>query len=270
VSKVAVALQSASSFRVRQQAAETLRKSGSTEALEALLEARSQRDPRVRTAIASALSGFLQPDSFAGLRDWILSEKNPGVTAAALRSLAVHLTPGARELLIQFLNTSCFKERMAEAALDSMRRQEDPSLVGPILAALQTRSSRWPTALTASALEAIGHLNREQREHPLVRETLLSYLQNPQQRLRIAAIQGLGNLRDPRAIPALESFASLSPYRAEKEPAQKALETIQSARGESEELKSLRTELQQLRSLTGEFKKELEDIQKKLKPEQTR
>jgi aminopeptidase N len=269
VEKIGATLEKASLTAVRQRAAETLRKAGSPEALEHLLKARSQSDCRVRLSVLNALGGFLQPQALEGLHQHLRAEKNPGVAAAALRSLALHQTPETRELLLRYLNTPCYRDRLAEGALEAIRRREDASFFTPLLEAIRAHSPRWPNQLTAAALETLGHLHRNESKRDTAREVLLPYLQDPRGRLRIAAIQGLGNLLDPAAIPALEAFSNLSPYRAEREPALKAIEKIRAARSESEEFKSLRSELEALRTKGREFEKELEMLKKRLDPAKT-
>ncbi len=264
VAKIAMALQSAQHYGVKVKAAETLQKARTDEALAALTSALSQSDARVRNAVVKAVGGFYSPQALSILRQTILHEKNPGIIATALRALGAYQTQEVRGWLSKFVNTASFRERLAEGAIAAMRAQDDPPLAGALLDALRTRGNELPSATLAAGLEAVGALQRNERNKDASRDALLSYLSHPKQQVRLAAITGLGNLEDSRSIPALETFASASAYRAEKPVAEKALEKIRAARKPNEELQGLRTEISSLQDAGRELKKEVETLRKRL------
>ncbi len=266
VAKIESSLQSAPFYGVRERAAEVLKQSRSRQALEALLRGPEQHDPRVRNAVANALGGYLDAAASQGLLQIIRSEKNPGITASALRSLGPHQNPETREVLVKFLSTPCYRDRLAEASLNTMRRQDDPTFYPAIEDALLKSIDHWPTAVSASALETLGYLHRNEGNREPARERLAAFLNHPKERLRTAAINALGSLENPRSIPALETFSQMSPDRPEKDPADKALEKIRAARRPSEEIKALRDEIQKLQKREQDFEKDLETIKKKLEP----
>ncbi|NBV85845.1 MAG: hypothetical protein EBS01_06205 [Verrucomicrobia bacterium] len=263
VAKIQDVLQSATHYGVRLAAAEVLQKARSDAALKALLASRDQPDARVRNAVAKAIGGYFEASAGDALLDFA-SNKNPGIAATALRALGPYQTEAVRATLLKAVATPSFRERLAEAALSAIRTQDDPALAAPLLDALRRRAPQLPSASLALGLETAGSLSRNELRKDEVREYLLSYLTAPKESIRIAAINALGNLEDPRSISALETFSSASAFRAEKEPAQKALEKIRAARRTSDELKGLRDEVMSLREAQKELGRDLEKLRKQL------
>jgi aminopeptidase N len=264
VSKIATTLKTAPHYGVRIRAAEVLRVARTPEALTALQEALTEADARVRNAVVKAIGGWFDPAAMALLQTVLATEKNPGITATALRALAPYQTPAVREILASHLSKPSFKERITEGALDAMKAQDDPGNVPALLEAIGGRLSSAPSNTLASALEALGALQRNETARDTVREVLLAKLQHPREAIRLASIQALGSLEDPRAIPMLETYSGASTLKPEKAAAQKAIEKIRAAHKPSEELKTLRAEVAELLKTGGELKKELETLKKKI------
>jgi len=259
VGKIQETLQNATHYGVRIAAAEALQKAHSQEALSSLLASRTQPDARVRNAIAKALGGYFQPNARDALLS-LISDKNPGIAATALRGLGAYQTQEIRTALLRAVATPSFRERLAEGALAAIKTQDDPDLLAPLIATLQQRASTLPSPTLALGLETAGTLARNELKKDGAREFLTSFLTHPKELVRIASINALGNLEDPRAIAILESFSSASAYRQEKAPAENALEKIRAARRPSEELKNLRTEISSLREASRELKKDLDKL----------
>ncbi len=263
VEKIRSALQSAEHYSVRIRAAEVLQQAHSEEALAALKEARSQSDSRVRNAVFKALAGFYDAGALQLLQQCIATEKNPGVSATALRGLAAYQTSEVRSLLAKYLLTSSYKERLATGALGAIKAQEDPAMLEPLFEFLTRRSQELPSTTLSLGLETVGTLSRHSIRKDTGRELLLSYLNHPREQVRIAALSGLGNSEDPRAVAVLETYVNISEHKSEKAAAEKALEKIRSAQKPNEELKAVRTEISTLRDLNRELKKDVETLRKK-------
>ncbi|MEI6873059.1 MAG: HEAT repeat domain-containing protein, partial [Verrucomicrobiota bacterium] len=253
----------ATHYGVRLAAADVLQKAHSDAALKALLASKDQPDARVRNAVVKAVGGYFEVSA----RDALLAfaaDKNPGIAATALRALGPYQTDAVRAVLLKAIQTPSFRERLAEAALAAIRAQDDPALAVPLILALRPRAPQLPSASLALGLETVGTLSRNELNKDETREYLLSYLTAPKESLRVAAINGLGNLEDPRAISALETFSNASAFRAEKDPAQKALEKIRAARRTSDELKGLRDEVMSLQDARKELRQDLEKLRKQV------
>ena len=125
--------------------------------LAALLASTAQSDARVRNAVVAALGGYYHHDAFAALKQSLATEKNPGIQATALRALGPYAQPEARDLLVKFLNTPSYRDRLAEAALAGMKAQDDPAFLAPLLAVdradLERRLADTGTSFTYVARE---------------------------------------------------------------------------------------------------------------------
>ena len=264
VAKIRITLQDATHYGVRTRAAEVLKIARSDEALAALLTSPTQPDARVRNAVVSAIGGFYDDTALAALQTTLGLEKNPAILATILRALGPYQTPEIREILVKFLDTPSHRERLCEAALNAMKTQDDPAFVATLTESLRNRAATLPASTIAAELDTLGTLQRNEPNKDAVRSLLLEYLKDPRERVRLAAITGLGNLEDTRAIAALEIFTKARADRPEKTTAEKALEKIRGARKPSEELKGLRTEISDLQKAGRDLKKDLEVLQKKL------
>ncbi|MEN9574951.1 MAG: Aminopeptidase [Verrucomicrobiota bacterium] len=270
IAKLKAALNSDSHYAIRTRAADLLKQARTDEALAALIASagglQPPSDARVRNAIVSALGGFYHDDAFAALRHTLTTEKNPGIQATALRALGAYAKPEVRDLLVKFLNTPSYRDRLAEAAIAGMKAQDDPAFVAPLLATLQSREATLMSTVFSAGLDALATLARNEAKKDSIRDFLTARVNSPKERVRLAAIAALGTLEDPRAIAALETFTALAADRPEKTAADKALAQLRTARKPGEDLKGLRTEVLDLQKSNRELKKDLETLKKKLEP----
>ena len=274
IAKLKATLNSDSHYGVRTRAADLIKQARTDEALAALVsslaptggEGRVEgvRDARVRNAVISALGGFYHEDAFAALKRVLATEKNPGIQSTALRALGPYAKPEVRDLLVKFLNTPSYRDRLAEAAIAGMKAQDDPAFVAPLLTALQSRETALMSTVFSAGLDALASLARNEPKKDSVRDFLTARVNSPKERVRLAAITALGTLEDPRAIAALETFTALAADRPEKAAADKALVQLRTARKPGEDLKGLRTEVLDLQKSNRELKKDLETLKKKI------
>jgi len=270
IAKLKAALNSDSHYAIRSRAAELLKQARTDESLAALIsslaptERETVRDARVRNAIVAALGGFYHEDAFAALKQSLATEKNPGIQATALRALGPYAKPEARDLLVKFLNTPSYRDRLAEAAMVGMKAQDDPAFVAPLLAALQAHEATLMSTVFSAGLDALATLARNEAKKDSLRDFLTARVNSSKERVRLAAITALGTLEDARAIAALETFTGLAADRPEKTAADKALVQLRTARKPGEDLKGLRTEVLDLQKSNREMKKDLEMLKKKL------
>ena len=264
IAKLKAALNSDSHYAIRMRAADLLKQARTDESLAALIASVKQSDARVRNAVIGALGGFYHEDALAALKQTLATEKNPGIQATALRALGPYAKPEVRDVLVKFLNTPSYRDRLAEAAIAGMKAQDDPAFVAPLLAALQQREATLPSTVFSAGLDALAMLARNEAKRDSVRDFLTARVNSPKERVRLAAITALGTLEDPRAIAALETFTTLAADRPEKAAADKALVQLRTARKPGEDLKGLRTEVLDLQKSNRELKKDLEALRKKL------
>ncbi len=264
ITNLKAALNSDPHFGVRTRAADLLKQARTDEALGALLSATKQTDARVRNAVVSALAGYYHNDAFAALKQALTSEKNPGIQATALRALGPYAKPEVREILVKFLNTPSYRDRLTEAAIAGMKAQDDPAFAAPLLAALQSREAKLQSTTFSAGLDALAFLSRNEAKKDSIRDFLAARVNSPKERVRISAITALGTLEDPRALAVLETFTPLAADRPEKAAADKAIEKLHTARKPADELRGLRTEVLDLQKSNRELKKDLETLKKKV------
>ncbi len=264
VAKLKAALNSDSHYAIRTRAADLLKQARTDESMIALLASTKQADARIRSSVVSALGGFYHDDAFAALKQTLATEKNPGIQATALRALGPYAKPEVRDLLVKFLNTPSYRDRLTEAAIAGMKAQDDPAFIAPLLAALQSREATLPSTVFSAGLDALATLARNEPKKDSIRDFLTARVNSPKERVRLAAITALGTLEDPRALAALETFTALAADRPEKAAADKALAQLRTARKPGDDLKGLRTEVLDLQKSNRELKKDLETLKKKL------
>jgi aminopeptidase N len=264
IAKLKAALNSDSHYAIRMRAADLLKQARTDESLAALIASVKQSDARVRNAVIGALGGFYHEDALAALKQTLATEKNPGIQATALRALGPYAKPEVRDVLVKFLNTPSYRDRLAEAAIAGMKAQDDPAFVAPLLAALQQREATLPSTVFSAGLDALAMLARNEAKRDSVRDFLTARVNSPKERVRLAALAALGTLGDPRAIAAVETFTTLAADRPEKTAADKALVQLRTARKPGEDLKGLRTEVLDLQKSNRELKKDLEMLKKRI------
>jgi aminopeptidase N len=264
VERLREALTTDSSHAVRSKAAGALRTIHSLEAFAALTNSMSQPDPRVRIAMLRAVDGFYREAVGTLAADILERETHPAVQIAAVRLLAnPGATNGSRQL-VAWLGTNSFRQEIAEAALESLRKREDPTVVPAILAVLKERAGEFPSGVLQDGLSTVAWLSRNEDEKTAARELLVSRVNDPRVGIRRVAIEGLGILGDPRAIPVLETFARATKTGPEQAAATSALGKLREQRRPAAELGELRRELTDLQKENRDLKQEFEGLKKKL------
>jgi len=264
LAKLKQALAQDSFYAVRTEAANGLRSIHSDEALAALLESVHQPDARVRNQVLMALGGFYTDAAFTAERESLDQEKNPAIVANAIRNLGAYFRPGVREILLKYLDSESYQNALADAAIGAMRTQGDPDYVAPLLKNLERRERAFTAHGFGQALGTLAWLARDQEKKDEVREFLLRYVNHQRRILQVASINALGALGDPKAIPALETFASAGKENVAQGPAERAVAQLRANRKSAEEPRSLRQELLDLQKSNRDLRKDLDDLKKKV------
>jgi len=113
-------------------------------------------------------------------------------------------------------------------------------------------------------LTTLAYLARNEETKERVREFLTGYVNHKKRTIRLAALSALGTLGDPKAIAALEKFATASKESPERTTAEKAVADLRAARKPADDFKNLRSEVLDLQQQNRELRKELEDLKKKV------
>jgi aminopeptidase N len=249
---------------VRVAASRALRALHSDEALEALLASVRQPDARVRRQVIEDIGGFHTQKACAALLDLVQRESNPEIKAVAIRRLGSWRTAQVRDLLMSVLHSESHRSLLVEAALEALRTHDDSGLIAPLQQRLEQKPVGLPTAVFSRGLETLAWLARNEPNKDALREWLLSQLDQPNERIRLAALRALGTLGDIKAAPVLEKFVATSKANPEQAVAQKALHALHQRQAPPAELTALRNELTELQSQTRQLRQELDELKKKL------
>jgi HEAT repeat protein len=168
-----------------------------------------------------------------------------------------------KEQILAGLKAETFHNVVEEAAITAARGQDDPAYIDPIMEMLKAREKDASTTLTTRAFDAMAWLARNEEKKDAVRECLLAQVNSPKQRVRLAALNGLGTLRDSRATPVLEKFASGSKTSPERSAAERSLTALRETAKPAVELGNLRNEVLTLQRENRELRKEMDDLKKK-------
>jgi aminopeptidase N len=257
------AVNSDSFYAVRISASRALRMIHTDEAFEALAASTKQSDARVRKEVIADMLAFYRPAAIEQAQSVLKTEKNPDIIAVALSALAPAGT-NARATLIQFLNTNSWRHHLAETAMTAMRAQNDPFYVEPLRETLQRRRNDFQGRTMAIGLEAVATLAREQDNKEPVRELITSFVNDARQNVKLAALNALGTLRDERALPVLQRFATAQKNTPERTTAERAMEAIRVARKTTLEVGDVRREVLELQRQNRELRKDFDAMKKKL------
>jgi aminopeptidase N len=261
--KLKEALNSDSEWFVRIAASRALRAIHNDESFDGLVASMKQSDARVRRQVVMDVTSFYRPAAFEQAQKVVENEKNPDIVAAALSALAP-LGTNARPTLMKFLNSNSWRQQYAETAMTAMRAQNDPFYIEPVRNVLQTRKQDFTSRTVAIALDVLASLSREQENKDAARELIVSHVNDPRENVRLAALTALGTLRDERAVPVLQRFTTLAKNSPERTTAERAMESIRSARKTTLEVGDVRREVIELQKQNRELRKDLEALKKKL------
>ncbi|HUS33998.1 MAG TPA: M1 family aminopeptidase [Verrucomicrobiae bacterium] len=250
---------------VRQEAVSALRGIHTSAALEALLASTKQSDARVRIRVMDAIGSFYDEKAFAAHQSALKSEKNPDILVESIQALAASPNKEATELLLQYANTNSFHQLVASRAISALRNRRDPTVIPALIDIVKKRWDEFPTSVIVTSLNTLAELGADdEAQRPVVREFLVAHVNEPRERIQVAAIRGLGALRDEKAISVLEGFASSAKETPTRNPAEFAINAIRSGRRAGNEAQALRTEVMDLKKENRELRDELKSLSKKV------
>jgi len=248
---------------VRQAASKALRAIHTDEAFAALRESTDQPDARVRQQVTRDLGDFYRVETRLALVRQLDNEHNPDILSTALRALGAYASPEISPVLLKYLRSQSYRNRLADAAIDALRNQQDPAAIAPLQAVLQEKEPAFTSNGFASGLSALGYLARNEDHKEPVRGFLARYLNHPRRTIRLAAIRALGTLKDPAAIPQLETFTTAIKASAERQAAEGVLRRLRDENPPATQLGNLRGEVLDLQKSNRELSSQLEDLKKK-------
>ena len=264
VEKLKGALNHDTFYGVRMEAAQALRNIHTDDAIEALLASTRQPDARVRRRVYAGIAGFYGTRSSDAQRAMLAMEKNPDIQILAVQDLGTYAGADTRALLLQYLNSTSYRNGLAEAAIRGLRAQDDPSSIDPLRDNLRQREADYTSDGFVQGLSALAYLDRDEKDKAAVRDFLLGYVNHRKERVRLGAINALGTLADSGALPALEKFALARRTSPEQNAAAMAIRNIENFRKTTEGLAELRKEFLDLQKEDRALRKDFESLEKKV------
>ena len=113
-------------------------------------------------------------------------------------------------------------------------------------------------------MKALAYLARNEKDKSKTRRFLLESLDAPNPRVKLAAIEALGQLGDPMVIASLEKIASGREGSPERQRAEQAVEKLRAGRKPVDDFKNLRQELSDLKKANESLEKKVEELGKRL------
>jgi len=249
-------------YGVRVEAAKSLEKTRTPDALAALLASRKQSDARVRREVVRGLGKFYTDECRTALLQIARKEKNPEIVGEALRGLGKYHQPEVRKVLVGALGREAYRHRIASSAIRAMRDFDDPSLAPLVAKHLEKHADAFTTRGFGEALEQLAYLSREAEDKTPFREQLTGWVNDPRKPVQISAVKALGVLGDDRAIPVLESFRHHSNpeghLKSLNDAANNSINNLRSNKAPSQELRDVRKKLSELEAMIKELKKKSE------------
>ena len=251
-------------YGVRVEASKALREIHTPEAFEALAASLDQEDARVRRRVVMDIGGFFREESKAHSKRVLQTEKNPAILAQALRNLGRYAGNDTRKMLNNFLKSSSYRNELADAAIQAIRTQDDPSYIKPLIKTLASHESAFTSRGFGRGLRALAYIGRNEDDKDEVRNFLTGFVNHKKERIQADAIRALGDLRDPQAISVVATFTSAREQKDNiHKAAEGALKNLRDVQKVPVELRSLRNEVIDLKKESEKLREELEDLKKR-------
>ena len=255
-------------FGVRISAARALAKHESDEAFEVLEKSwKNQKDARARLAVVEKLTNRYAEQTPKLIADILGVEKNPAIQAAAIKGLGRFHGDASKKQIVKYLRSNSFRNELAVAAIQAIRKQNDPSYRNPLLDTLKQEESRFSARDFGRGLETLAHVSRLQDDND-VRDFLATFINHPKLTVRTAAIGALGTLGDPKSISILEAFADSSDQRIDQATDQALSKLRESKPTAPQELIELRKEMATMKKESKKVLSELKELREQLKAQE--
>ena len=252
-------------YAVRRNASSALREIHTNDAFEALADSLVQEDARVRQQIVRDVCGFYRSETMELLKRTLRNEKNPAILEVAIRNLGLYHHKSTRRLLLKYLQSVSYRNELATAAIEAIRMLDEPFFIVPLQRVMDEREMEFRSWDFTRGLNALAHISRNEDDKTKVLNFLAGYVNHPKNRIQAGAIEALGTLGDPKAIPIVETFSNDEPDDNIERAAERALKQLrQQKQLVPDEIVQLRETVDEFRKETEKFKSDLDDIKKRL------
>jgi aminopeptidase N len=252
-------------YGVRREASTALRNIHTNEAFDALVESINQPDARIRLQVVGDIGGFYRPESFRRTKRILNREKNPEILYRAIRNLGQYHHKDTRRLLMDYLKSKSYRNRLAAGAVQAIRMLDEPFFISLLQRTLNELEQEFTTWDFARGLDTLAYISRNEEDKSKVRNFLTGYVNHPKEGIQAGAIRALGTLGDPRAIPVVETFAGDDPDDRIQRSAKNALKALREKKElVPEEIIQLRETVDKIRKENEKLRNDVDDIKKRL------
>ena len=252
-------------YGVRGEASKALRNIHTNDAFDALVESFDQPDARVRLQVVRDIGGFYRPESFRRTKQVLRREKNPEILYSAIRNLGKYHHKDTRRLLMDYLKSRSYRNKLAVGAVQAIRMLDEPFFISLLQRTLGEREQQFTSWDFARGLDTLAHISRNEDDKAKVRNFLAGYVNNPKKTIQMGAIKALGTLGDTKAIPIVETFSGDDAGDRLERSAKNALKALREKKQlVPEEITQLRETVEGLRKENEKLRNEVEDIKKRL------
>ena len=270
VAALAAALENDSFWSVRAAAAAALGKTRRQDALDTLLRARAQANPRVRRAVATALGEFVVTHAPGNqraaelLEAWVVAGDASGfVEAAAALALGRTRSPRAVAVLPGVLSRNSFQDLIRARAIDGLGATADEVAIPIVEAAFTPGASIYARRAAVAALARLAEGTLHVRR---ARERIEGWLADPDFRVRMEAASSLVVLADGRAVPAIEAALRAELDGRAKRRMREAINEIRDKGKSDEKLRKLSDEVERLSGESTRLRERLDCLENKGNP----
>jgi aminopeptidase N len=237
------------------EAALTLKKIGTKQALAHLLKGIHHRHPKVRRAVAQALGGFRDEEAFGALSRILKEDRSYYVRAAAANSLGETRKPEAFDLLLSAMKFPSHNEVIAVNAVMGMGELKLDKCV-PII--VEHTGPKVYDLIRRAATLALGSYTQDES----VRDRLNQLLKDEDFVVKISAMEAMKKSGDPRFIPAIESVLATE---RNGRVIRSALETKRKLSNVlTDQIKQLREQCEQLSQENRRLRDEIEALKARI------
>jgi aminopeptidase N len=268
ITKLKDTLNSDSFYGVRRNASDALHTIHTEEAFDALVESINQPDARIRQKVIGDIGRFYRPESFKLMKQVLKSEKNPAILSRAISTLGRYHDEETLPLLMDYLESRSYRNRLADAAVEAIRMLDQPFFMTPLRNNLSEHEQQYTSWGFSVALDTLAQISRNEKDKTEVRSFLAGYVNHPREIIQAGAIKALGTLGDPKAIPGVETFTSDGPDDYIEHSAKNALVKLREQKKlVPDEIIHLRETVDELKKETEKLKNDFEDMKKQLEAE---
>ena len=267
---LATALEADPFWSVRAAAATALGKTRRQDALDALLRARAQENPRVRRAVAAALGEFVVTHAPGNqraaelLEAWVVGgDASCFVEGAAALALGQTRSPRAVAVLPGVLSRAAFQDVIRARAIEGLGATGDETALPLVEAAFATSASIYSRRAAVAALARLAEGTLHVRR---ARERIEGWLCDSDFRVRMEAASALALLADVRAVPAIEVALHAELDGRAKRRMREAISELRERGRPEEKLRKLSQEVERLSGESTKLRERLESLEKQRQP----